>query len=66
MTLSEVKTWTVTADHKARPKTEFNVPNEHVLYSDFKDFEQFARQNTFACDETLLPGDYPAEMFELV
>lgn len=62
--LSDVKTWTVTADHKARPKNPFIYENDIVKdMIECERFEQFAQQNTFACDESLLPGDYPSEIF---
>lgn len=79
MNLQDITAWTVTADHKARPKNPnrctdgtyvscVNLPDGPNCdgCNDYIKFEQDIKEHTYACSETLLPGDYPAEMFELV
>lgn len=71
MNVQYVKVWTVSADHKARPKNihcmfinlGFAAPPRNPKY---EAFETFATQHIYACSPTLLPGDYPAEDVELV
>lgn len=70
MNLQDITTWTVTEDHKARPKNPFIIEQRGdftVVNVDntikYAEFETFATQHTYACSETLLPGDYPSEIF---
>lgn len=80
MEFKDITTWTISADHKARPKNENQKGQEKDFYlrkseelnwgeyynKIWREFETFATQHTFACSETLLPGDYPVEDVELV
>lgn len=79
MNLQDITTWTVTADHKARPKNPHRCTDgTYVSCVNLPDgpncdgcnayikFEQGIKEHTYAYSETLLPGDYPAEDVELV
>lgn len=74
MEFKDIKTWLVDADHKARPKNpyekhspQFEANADHpyfkTLNSNYNAFDLFAKEHTYATDETLPPGKYPAEMF---
>lgn len=66
MTLQQIKTWTVTADHLVRPKNDlpsYEWWDSHYDKEDWAEFESFANQHTYSCDPTLAPGDYPGEKF---
>lgn len=66
MNLQYVKTWTVTADHKARPKNPYDNWNEPDYRKEsLVSFETFATQHVYHTDETLKPGEYPAESVKL-
>lgn len=74
MNLQDIKTWTISADHKARPKNPYSeyisvkspLIGAFTKNTSFSDFEAFAKDHTYACDKTLAPGDYPAKDVELI
>lgn len=70
MQFKDITTWTISADHKARPKNPYEKPmftgSAYEGVSNWTVFEQFATQHTYACSPTLVAGDYPAEDVELV
>lgn len=72
MEFKDITTWTVTPDHKARPKNpysqqwfDFNKQRED-LKSSYSKFEAFAAQYTYHCSPSLVAGEYPAADVELV
>lgn len=66
MNLTDIKTWVVNADHKARPKNSYEqfVPSRSCINTKWQEFNAEAAQHTYSTDETLPPGEYPAEMFD--
>jgi len=77
MNFTDIKTWVVSADHKARPKNPNRKPTEShyyqrkeegiswgdYLYKDWQKIEQECKDHTYSVDETLALGEYPAEIF---
>lgn len=60
MTLQDITTWTVMADHKARPKNQFeewhSIESKNILHTQF---ETFADNHVYDC--SLPTGEYKAE-----
>lgn len=71
MKFKDITTWTVTPDHKARPKNPFKKGTHGLNESgipillDIR-FEQFADQHVYHCSPSLVAGEYPAADVELV
>lgn len=72
MQFKDITTWTVTPDNMVRPKNPYEVIKCNVLciaiddIDKSDDFEAFAKQHVYHCSPSLVAGEYPAEMFELV
>jgi hypothetical protein len=62
MQFTDIKTWIITTDHKARPCNPFDYDSS-VEYTAYERFATSSKDHVYHTDESLQPGEYPAGIF---